>query len=317
MKLCKAMVMMLLLVSIGFGVGCGKQGEFREEVSKFNKAPKLSVFIKETGKKQEMDLEEYLVGVVAGEMNPNWPLEAYGAQAIVARTFTMEFLARGGTQKLHGTDISTDETEAQAYNPANITDTIREAVKKTRGMVLAHDGRYIKGWYSASCGGLTAYAKEGLGFKEEEPAYITSVESAEESAMPEEEFYWQTTLTGDEINRALKQLGQPEIGTVEKMEIAKRGPTNRAVLLKFTGSAGSTEVVGADFRVAYDPQKLRSIWISDEIVNQPGAIVVKGRGFGHGVGLSQWGAYAYAKKGWSAEEIVKHFYPKAELTTIW
>ena len=100
--------------------------------------------MKDSGQKKQMDVEEYLAGVVAGEMKPGWPLNAYAAQAIVARTFTMEFLARGGTGKLHGTDISTDEKEAQAYNVASITPAIRRAVAMTRGQVLVYKNRYIK-----------------------------------------------------------------------------------------------------------------------------------------------------------------------------
>lgn len=135
--------------------------------------------------------------------------------------------------------------------------------------------------------------------------------------MPKEEFYWNTTLTSAEINAALKKLNKKEIGNVTKMEIVKRGSAHRAVELKFTGSGGSANVGGADFRVNVGPEKLRSIWISDKIENNQGAIKVSGRGFGHGVGLSQWGAYGYAKQNWSPKRIVKHFYPKADVTKVW
>ena len=94
------------------------------------------MYIKEDDRKEEMPIEEYIAGVVAGEMKPNWPLEAYAAQAILARSFTMEFISRGGTRALHGTDISTDHEEAQAYNADNITPIIRRAVEMTRGEVM-------------------------------------------------------------------------------------------------------------------------------------------------------------------------------------
>ena len=309
----------MILGIVVFNSGCpGKEGTLiKNMVTRFGEPPKITVYMHETKTKKRMNIEEYLVGVVAGEMKPGWPLNAYAAQAILARTFTMEFLSRGGTRKLHGTDISTDEKEAQAYNARNIKPIIREAVEKTKGLVLVYRNRYIKGWYHASSGGITAYAKEGLGYKGPEPPYISSVKSPEEKYTPKEELYWQATLTSAEINAALAKMKLKPIGQVQKLEILKRSKTQRAVLLKFTGTKGTVKVAGADFRLNYGPEKLRSIWISDDIKNTPGAIKVKGRGFGHGVGLSQWGAYALAKQNWSPKRIILHYYPKARVEKIW
>jgi stage II sporulation protein D len=319
MAIAKRFGIVLLFIGIIFGAGCpGKEGTlFKNMVTRFGQPPKISVYMHKTKDKKRMDIEEYLVGVVAGEMKPDWPLNAYAAQAILARTFTMEFLSRGGTRKLHGTDISTDETEAQAYNAANIRPIIREAVHKTKGLVLTYNKKYIKGWYHASSGGITTYAKEGLAYKDTEPPYISSVKSPEEKYTPPEELYWQATLSSAEINAALKKMHQAKIGIVRKLEIVKRTQTQRAVLLKFTGDRGTAQVVGADFRVSYGPEKLRSIWISNQIENRPGVIKVKGRGFGHGVGMSQWGAYDLAKRNWSPQKIVMHYFPKARVDKVW
>ncbi len=309
-----------LLLAVLFVAGCpGKEGAlFKNMVTRFGKPPTITVFIKETGEKKRMDIEEYLLGVVAGEMKPGWPMNAYAAQAIIARTFTMEFLARGGTRKLHGTDISTDEKEAQAYNAANVTPAIRKAVSMTKGLVLTYKERYIKGWYSASCGGITDYANEGLAYKGPEPPYISSVKCPEVKYIPKDELFWQATLSSAEINSALEKMNQKNIGEVKKMEIIKRNnKTQRAVKVKFIGSNGSAEVKSGDFRVNVGPEKMRSIWISNDISNKPGAIGLKGRGFGHGVGLCQWGAYTLAKQNKTPKAIVKHYYPKAHLSKIW
>ena len=309
----------MILGLIVFNSGCpGKEGTLiKNMVTRFGEPPRITVYMHETKTKKRMSIEEYLVGVVAGEMKAGWPMNAYAAQAILARTFTMEFLSRGGTKKLHGTDISTDEKEAQAYNARNIKPIIREAVEKTKGLVLVYQKRYIKGWYHASSGGITAFAKEGLGYKGEEPPYISSVKSPEEKYTPKEELYWQAALTSAEINAALAKMKLKPIGQVQKLEILKRSKTQRAVLLQFIGAQGKVQIAGADFRVNYGPEKLRSIWISDEIENTPGIIKVKGRGFGHGVGLSQWGAYALAKQNWSPRRIIRHYYPKTRVEKIW
>jgi stage II sporulation protein D len=319
MAISKRMVIALFVAGILFCSGCpGKEGTlFKNMVTRFGQPPKITVYMHRTRDKKRMDIEEYLVGVVAGEMKPGWPLNAYAAQAILARTYTMQHLAKGISRRLHGTDISTDETEAQAYNAANIRPIIREAVHKTKGLVLTYDNKYIKGWYHASSGGLTTSAKDGLAFKGPEPPYISSVHSSEKKYVPQNEIFWKETMTSWAINKALKKMRKPGIGNVQKLEIMKRSKTHRAVLLKFTGDKGTAKVVGAEFRVSYGPEELRSIWISDEIDNQPGAITVKGRGFGHGVGMSQWGAYELAKRNWSPQKIVKHYYPKANVDKIW
>lgn len=316
----KTPYLILLLASfLLLSPGCPGKEEtlFKNMVTNFGKPPTISVYMKDTGEVKKMDIEEYLLGVVAGEMKPGWPLNAYAAQAIIARTFTMEFLSRGGTRKLHNTDISTDEKEAQAYNAANITPTIRRAVAITKGKVLTYKNRYVKGWYSASCGGISALAKEGLAYKGPEPPYMKSVKCPEDEVIPDDELYWNTTLTSAEINNALAKINGKSIGNVNKMTVSQRSKSQRATSLRFSGNTGTVTVPGADFRIAANPEKVRSIWISSQISNQPGSIGIKGRGFGHGVGLCQWGAYALAKNNKTPEQIVKHYYPKVEISKIW
>lgn len=293
-----------------------EQRIFKPMAEKLKKEPRLTVFIKETGQKQAMSIEAYLAGVVAGEMRPGWTQEAYAAQAIVARTFTMEFLARGGTRKLHGTDISTDEKEAQAYNAKAVTPLIRKAVDSTKGQVMVYRGRYIHGWFSASCGGRTVPAKIGLAYKEAEPPYVSSVTCPESKVIPKSEQFWDAKFAPDEVQKAFADKGK-QVGTVQKLAIGKKDPkTERTVTLAATGTAGKITIPAADFRNAVGPEKMRSIWLLS-LNRGPQGIEMKGRGFGHGVGLCQWGAYALAKAGKSPTEIVKHYYPKVKIMDLW
>ncbi|HEY8391707.1 MAG TPA: SpoIID/LytB domain-containing protein [Capillibacterium sp.] len=303
---------LLLLIPSLFGCPDGEGNVAK----KMKEEPEITVYFHETKERKTMSIEEYLLGVVAGEMRPDWPVEAYAAQAIVARTFTMDFIADGGTKEEHGTDISTDEEEAQAYNAAAITPAIREAVARTKGMVMTYRGRYVKGWFSASCGGRTALARDGLGYKDKEPAYMRSVACPEAEVIPESELYWSHKFSPEELAKALSELGK-DIGAVSRVAVTARSKdSQRATALKFTGAKGEATVAGADFRIAADPQKMRSIWLTD-IKHEADGIVFEGRGFGHGVGLCQWGAYALAKKGKTPEEIVKHYYPEVKVTKLW
>lgn len=303
-----------LLFLIPLLMGCpGAEGNLAKKLSK---EPEISVYFHKTKETKTMPIEEYLLGVVAGEMRPDWPVEAYAAQAIVARTFTMDFIATGGTKEQHNTDISTDEEEAQAYNGEAITPEIRQAVKMTSGQVMTYRGRYVKGWFSASCGGRTALAKDGLAYKEREPAYMRSVSCPEAEVIPESELFWEEKFSRQEITKALSELGK-EIGTVSRMAVASRSKeSHRARELKFTGASGEATVPGADFRIAIDPQKMRSIWLTD-IKHEADGITLEGRGFGHGVGLCQWGAHALAKEGKKPEDIIKHYYPEVKIMKLW
>ncbi|HHT49103.1 MAG TPA: SpoIID/LytB domain-containing protein [Firmicutes bacterium] len=308
------LILLGLLTLIPLLTGC-PDGE-GNVAKKLAQEPEISVYFHETKERKTMSIEEYLLGVVAGEMRPDWPVEAYAAQAIVARTFTMDFIADGGTKEEHDTDISTDEEEAQAYNAAAITPAIRKAVAMTKGQVITYRGRYVKGWFSASCGGKTALARDGLAYKEKEPAYMRSVSCPEAEVIPESELFWSHKFSPQELAAALSELGQ-EIGPVNRIAVASRSKeSHRATKLKFTGTNGEATVPGADFRIAADPQKMRSIWLTD-IKHEGDGITLEGRGFGHGVGLCQWGAHALAKGGKSPEEIIKHYYPKAKVTKLW
>ena len=103
--------------------------------------PILSVYNVSADKIEEMNLEDYVMGVVAGEMKNDWPLEALKAQAILARTFVLKF-CDSKNSRYDGADISTDVREAQAYAPENINDRVRQAVDETRGVVMSADGEY-------------------------------------------------------------------------------------------------------------------------------------------------------------------------------
>lgn len=296
--------------------GCpGPEQELAERVvERFSSEPQLTLYSHKTEKKTKIGLEEYITGVVAGEMKPEWPKNAYAAQAIVARTFTLELLSRGGTRDLHGTDICDDHVHAQAYNPDNITQTIKDAVRMTRGEAMIYRNRYVKGWFSASCGGKTTNAKTGLAYKGKEPTYIESVNCQENRITPQEVKKWSAEIDSETVLQALKKLGKP-LPSLDRAQIAKR-VDKRAAVLRLSGGGETAEVAGADFRVAVGPEKMRSIWLTQFEVKD-GKLVTAGTGFGHGVGMCQWGANEMAREGDSPEEIVKHYFPKVTIKKLW
>ncbi|MBP2650365.1 MAG: SpoIID/LytB domain protein [Firmicutes bacterium] len=273
--------------------------------------PDVTVYMHKTGEKKKMKMEEYIAGVVAGEMKPEWPVEALAAQAIIARTFMMEAIENKGGVPNRGTQASTDIKEFQAYDASAINDNVRKAVEMTRGMVATYQGRPIKTWFHASAGGITTTAKEGLNYQDIEPPYIRSVESPDDLA-PADVQNWTASFTKADIIAALEKLGQ-KVSTIDSVEIGQKGQSGRAVILVFNKTV---QVPGPDFRVALDSIKLKSMLLSKIDVSSD-SVVFSGKGYGHGVGMSQWGANKLAQQGKSPEEIVAYYFNGVTIEKRW
>ncbi|NLN16756.1 MAG: SpoIID/LytB domain-containing protein, partial [Firmicutes bacterium] len=231
------------------------------------------------------------------------------------RSFTMELLSRGGTKAQTGTDISTDVEQAQAYNAQAITPTIKEAVERTRGEVMTYNNRYVRAWFHSYSGGQTATAKEGLTFKEEEPPYIKSVLVPENEYAPEDVKSWRAEFPLADVQRVLSDRGVQ--GAIDGIQILEKGPTDRITKIEIAHSGGDKVVMdGTAFRLALGADKMKSTRVS-KLEIEGDMLVIEGTGYGHGVGLSQWDAYMFAKQGKSPEEIVQFFFNDIEIQKLW
>ena len=272
--------------------------------------PSLSVYDVDHETVSEMDIETYVEGVVAGEMKNDWPLEALKAQAILARTFTLKF-CEDKQSKYKGADISTDVTEAQAYDAKNVNDRVRQAVSETRGMAMAYKGEYPYAWFHAHSGGMTELPTVSLDYDKADPEYLRPVESNESDDAPDNVKSWTARFTKQQVADACAETGT-KVKSVESVEIGEKGESGRAKTLKINDS----EVSAASFRIAIGANKLKSTLI-DSIEVEGDHVTFSGRGFGHGVGMSQWGAYAMAEDGQSAEEIIRHYFRDVSLVKLY
>lgn len=272
--------------------------------------PTLNVYDVVNDKVEEMDIEEYVTGVVAGEMKNDWPLEALKAQAILARTFVLKF-CDSKESRYEGADISTSVEEAQAYAPQNINDRVRQAIEETRGTVMSADGDYPYAWFFAHAGGKTELPSVALDYKESDPTYLKVVDSPDSENAPEDVKNWTAVFTLDEIRQACEDAGV-EVDKVESVEAGEKGLSGRLKTLVINGE----EISAPTFRIAIGANKLKSTMIK-EIRVADGKVTMKGSGFGHGVGMSQWGAYELAEEGESAENIIKHYFKGIDLVKMW
>jgi len=273
--------------------------------------PEITVYMHETSEKKKMKMEEYIAGVVAGEMKADWPIEALAAQAILARTFTVQAIEEKGGVPERGTQASTDIKEFQAYNAKEINDNVKRAVEMTRGMVITYQGKAINSWFHASAGGITAMAKEGLDYKKDEPPYIKSVQSPDDLA-PADVKNWTVTFSKQEIMDVLAKQGK-KVSSIDSFAIGDKGPSSRATTFVINGD---TRVSAPEVRIGLGSTKLKSLLL-DKVEVTGDNVSFTGKGYGHGVGMSQWGAHKMAKDGKKPEDIVGFYFKDVTIEKRW
>ena len=273
---------------------------------KYRQEPVLSLYIHETGETRWLKMEDYLPGVVAAEMDPTWPVEALAAQAVLSRTITLKQKELNiGPSQIHKTDACTLPEHLQAWEPEKVNDRVREAVKKTRGLVLTYRGNFAWAWYSSYSGGKTATPEEYFAPLTEPVPYIPSVDDPGKASAPEKDQRWTKEVTRGE----LRAVFGPDAEGAATVEVLDKGPSGRPVKLRI----GQKVVSGRDFRVGLG---LRSGLITD-ITPTAAGVVLTGSGWGHGVGMSQWGAYTLASQGRNYRDILNYYFRGVDLSTLW
>lgn len=283
----------------------------------------------------EVNIEDYLLGVVSSEMSPGYPLEALKAQAVAARTYALKNLGRLGAL---GFDLD-DTAACQVYGGYFSEDPrTTRAVTETASQVMIYNGQLIDAVYSSTCGGYTESAEEAWGRKvpylvsvpdfgdnidpvianhpQDEAGWSTYFKTARglnclqpKYARPEA-FRWVKLITRKELEAALPAGDQ--VGTIKNIVVLHRGASGRITALRLDGSDRSVEIdQELPIRKAFG--SLRSSAFSvDSYQDDNGVPVVFafwGAGWGHGLGMCQVGAVGLADQGWSYDKILTHYYP--------
>ncbi|MBD2096494.1 SpoIID/LytB domain-containing protein [Trichocoleus sp. FACHB-591] len=255
-----------------------------------------------------VDLEQYLYSVVAAEMIPSWPQEALKAQAIAARSYALY-------QRQSSANSVYDVGDTQAWQVyegvAKETSTTQAAVNATAGQVLTHSGRIIEAVFHSSSGGHTENVEDV--WKQPLP-YLRGVQDYDQGAPV---YQWTKTFSNSELSNRISG-----VGNVISMQPARTTPQGRIVTMKVVGDAGSRTISGSALR---DALGLRSTLFTATAVSGsagtksssslPG-FQISGRGFGHGLGMSQWGAHNLAQRGYNYQQIVLHYYKGTALARI-
>lgn len=250
-------------------------------------------------------LEDYLLSVVPSESPASWPLESLKAQALAARTYAV---ANWGKHKPNGFDMK-DDTSDQMYRGV-VTEAPgpTEAVKATAHEVITHNGKPINALFFSCSGGMTDSAEEVWGMS---LPYIKPVPDFDQAAP---RYRWSVSKSQADLQAAARKLGH-ELGTIRSIEPLTFTPQGRVKTLKITGSAGSAEVDGNKFRFAAGLNS--TLWKAKAVGSGASrSFTFDGGGWGHGLGMSQYGARQMAADGKPAAAIIKHFYADVAIESL-
>ena len=252
-----------------------------------------------------IDLEDYIKGILYHEASHYWPEEALKAQAIVCRTFALYQMQEN---RLKDYDVTSD-IYSQVYG-GRTSERYRtnRVVEGTKGYVLMYQGEGFSTYYHATCAGHTEDAS--LLWNIDIPP-LKGVSCDFCRASPH--FRWHDVLSEDEIKDKLKSAGY-NINNIKDILILGRDGSGRITDLSIATDKKDVRISAKDFRNIIGPNIIRSTNFNVKVVDHDA--VFEGFGWGHGVGLCQWGAYFMAKQGYTYQDILKHYYPGSSVSLI-
>lgn len=295
-------VLTIYVLNIFFKVQIYSNNEFGFGENKYVRVKRNS-----TGTIEKVPFEEYIIGVVAGEMPASFDIEALKAQAVAARSYVLTKM----NQNKNGDYDVVDTISNQVYLDDNILrknwgsnyDTnisrIRDAVISTRGKYLTYNGEVVNAFFFSTSVGKTENCVDIFGGN---LPYLVSVDSSwDEEVSPVfavekkytlNDFYEYLELPYDDIVN-INILDTTSTGRIKKILINNK---------EFTGSEVANLL------------SLRSAFF--EITQENDEVIINTKGYGHGVGMSQYGALGMAKHGYNYEEILKHYYTNVEISNL-
>lgn len=260
--------------------------------------PMITVYRSQSGQLERLDLEQYIIGTVAAEMPASFETEALKAQAVCARTYALRKLIEGKPYPLKA-DLSDDINTCQGYvnqeefaqlHPYQSKEwwsKIEQAVKETRGEVILYDNQFIDALYHSTCGGQTASALEAFGH---DVAYLQSVKcdycKNSKRYKTEQVFAWQEVAAVSGEGNSVQVMATTSSGRIKQAKVNEK------------------TMSGPAFRQAF---ALPSTWCTVSVHKQ--GVTIVSRGYGHGVGLCQYGAQGMALQGNNHQQILIHYYP--------
>jgi stage II sporulation protein D len=250
------------------------------------------------GAVEKVALEKYVASVLAGEVHHSWPLESLKAQAIAARTFALLRMQERRNNDYHVQNSVMDQVLKKKPNEIFV-----RAARESAGLVLSLDGRLAETSFHSTCGGKTTDSKSVWG---RSYPHLTGNECGYCKASPT--YTWRAELPLADVENKFSQ----KISGIKILRSTKDG---RVDLIELSGSK-TQKISGHEFRMAIGAMKVKSTFIK-ELTIDDGKVKISGQGFGHGVGMCQYGALGMGKAGKTYQEILSHYYPGTSIKRIY
>ncbi len=250
-----------------------------------------------------INLEDYVKGILYNEISHYWPQEAIKAQAVVSRTFAIYLIQQNRNKDYD----ATNDIYSQVYGGrASERSRTNKAVDDTKGEVIFYQKKIFPAFFHATCAGRTEDVSE-LWNIDVPPLKGVVCGFCQESP----HFHWHYVMTTKQIEEAMVKNGYKNCRQIEDIQILERDPSGRIRYLKIILPQETIKISAKDFRSIIGPNLIRSTNFKVEIAEKDA--VFEGLGWGHGVGMCQWGAYFMAKSGKDYRQIIQYYFPGTQI----
>lgn len=250
----------------------------------------------------QVDLEEYVKGVVPAEVNSSWHPEMLKAQAVAARTYALYQQMLSATREY---DVVASVQDQVYRGKQGIDAAVLKAVEDTRGLVLTYQGAPIYAAFSSTAAGLT---EDAVNVWSKDYPYLKGVECPFDLASPY--YQWTASFRRELLEQNLRQQGFP-VGTITALTPSSFSRGGRVATLRVVHTEGELLLRGEELRKAVGYMVVPSTQFTVESVESE--IVLSGYGAGHAVGMCQWGAKELAELGYPFSTILSYYYPDTQL----
>lgn len=245
-----------------------------------------------------LDIEKYLYGVLYYEISHKWPMEMLKAQAICSRTFASYLISKNMNKQYDATSDVYSQVYAGATSERK---RVNMAVDSTKGQVLLYKGNIFQSFFHSCCGGHTEDSSQ---------LWNVDLKPLKGRICPycgkAPHYGWEVFIPYFKIEEIMVKNGVPVEG-ISGLYVKSRDNSGRAVLVEYKDSSDTSTISAKELRNMIGPDVLKSTLF--DISNKAEGVLFIGKGWGHGVGLCQWGGKQMADSGKTSQQILKFYYP--------
>lgn len=264
-----------------------------------------SIRVKSGRRVRKLPLESYVTGVIGNEMGKNWPREALKAQAVAARSYALSRMNKAGRRARYDVVATQADQVFRARDVKN--EYLAGIVSETRGEILWADNTVVAAYYSSTCGGKTRSA-QNAGLDPDSPLTCSMTDpSCKISPFRNWAFRMSLATIENEMNK--EGLG---VAGLRKISVRKKDASGYVIAVYYQDNQGGYTMTGGRLRNILGYINLKSL-LFRIVQGKDGMVKFSGNGFGHGVGLCQYGAKSMALKKGTYRSILKKYYRNIQI----